>query len=106
MTTKPRCSTQISSQPSPKVKRKADSEGSRVKKTKKAAKDSNEPLHETVEHLQIGFSLAGLSITLPNQNSEDGEIGMIASEQGMALFLVPRADTHALLACGCTGTHC
>ncbi|KAK0209725.1 thioredoxin-like protein, partial [Armillaria fumosa] len=46
-----------------------------------------------VEQLQIGSSLAGLSITLPNQNREDVEIGTIASERGVVLFLVPRDDT-------------
>ncbi|KAK0468690.1 AhpC-TSA-domain-containing protein [Armillaria novae-zelandiae] len=87
-TAEPRRSTRISSQPSPKAKRKADGEGRRVKKkTKKAAEDSDEPPHETVEQLQIGSSLAGLSITLPNQNGEDVEIGTIAGERGVVLFL-------------------
>ncbi|SJL14453.1 uncharacterized protein ARMOST_17910 [Armillaria ostoyae] len=101
-TIEPRRSTRISSQPAPKAKRKADGEGSRVKKkTKKEADDSDESPQETVEQLQIGSSLAGLSITLPNQNGEDVEIGTIASERGVVLFLVPRADTP-----GCTQQAC
>ncbi|KAK0484230.1 hypothetical protein EDD18DRAFT_1084073, partial [Armillaria luteobubalina] len=38
---------------------------------------------------------------LPNQNREDVEIGTIASERGVVLFLVPRDDTP-----GCTQQAC
>ncbi|KAK0442686.1 AhpC-TSA-domain-containing protein [Desarmillaria tabescens] len=100
-TAEPRRSTRISSQPAPKAKRKADSEGGRPKKkTKKVAEDTDE-LQEKVEQLQIGSLLTGLSITLPNQNGEDVEIGTIAKERGVVLFLVPRADTP-----GCTQQAC
>ncbi|KAG7440179.1 AhpC-TSA-domain-containing protein [Guyanagaster necrorhizus] len=102
ITTEPRRSTRILSQPAPKAKRKADGEGGRAKKkTKKVAEDMEESAQEKAEQLQIGSSLAGLSITLPNQKGEDVEIGMIASERGVVLFLVPRADTP-----GCTQQAC
>ncbi|KAK0197682.1 hypothetical protein F5146DRAFT_1156413 [Armillaria mellea] len=59
----------------PKAKRKAEGEDSRVKKKPtKAAEDSDESLQETVKQLQIGSSLARLSITLQNQTSKDVEI--------------------------------
>ncbi|KAK0199595.1 AhpC-TSA-domain-containing protein [Desarmillaria ectypa] len=102
MTAEPRRSTRISSLPAPKAKRKADGEGGRPKKkTKKAVEDMDELPQEKAEQLQIGSSLAGLSITLPNQNGLDVEIATIAKERGVVLFLVPRADTP-----GCTQQAC
>ncbi|KAK0209758.1 AhpC-TSA-domain-containing protein [Armillaria fumosa] len=94
MSTEVRRSTRIASQPSLKAKRKADGEGSRVKKR---TKKTDELPQEPVEQLQIGSSLAGLSITLLNHDSEDVEIGTIVGKRGVVLFLVPRAD-----ALGCT----
>ena len=47
-----------------------------------------------VKAIDIGDSLP--TLTLKNEKDEDVEIGELAAEKGVVLFLVPKADTRTL----------
>lgn len=48
-----------------------------------------------VKAIDIGDSLP--TLTLKNEKDEDVEIGELAAEKGVVLFLVPKADTRTLI---------
>lgn len=53
--------------------------------------DTSEEEEEPLKSIDIGDQLP--SITLKNEKGEDLDIGRLADEQGVILFLVPKADT-------------
>jgi len=112
----PRRSGRIASQPvtvtetkpKPKAKKKRtagddeakDDEGSTSKKAKpdpESAEDAGDS--SALPLIEIGGNLPDL--TLKNEKGEDIEIANLASEKGVILFLVPKADTP-----GCTNQAC
>jgi peroxiredoxin Q/BCP len=118
----PRRSTRISSQPNagtevkekkPRAasktgtKRSAEDQGtSTQKKAKGDEKDGESPTDKEEQpktpkpaKIDIGDQLP--SLTLKNEKDEDVDVGSLASEKGVVLFLVPKADTP-----GCTTQAC
>lgn len=69
------------------------------KEAEAAAEAPAEAASSSSKELQIGDVLP--SITLPNHNGTDVEIGSLAKEKGVVLFLVPKANTP-----GCTTQAC
>jgi len=126
----PRRSTRISSQPQPEVKEKkpraskagtkrgADPEESKAEAASKKAKpevesttdaagggpedQDGEAKDTALGKIDIGDSLASLTtLTLKNEKGEDVAVANLATEKGVILFLVPKADTP-----GCTNQAC
>lgn len=64
-----------------------------------AEKDELDESEDGVKAIDIGDSLP--TLTLKNEKDEDVEIGELAAEKGVVLFLVPKADTP-----GCTTQAC
>jgi len=110
----PRRSGRIASQPvtvaetNPKPKAKAtkkrtagdeakDGEGSTTKKAKQSAEEAGDS--SALSLIDLGGSLP--DFTLKNEKGEDIQIANLASEKGVILFLVPKADTP-----GCTNQAC
>jgi peroxiredoxin Q/BCP len=50
-----------------------------------------------LDKIDIGDSLASLTLVLKNEKDEDVDVATLAAEKGVVLFLVPKADTP-----GCT----
>jgi peroxiredoxin Q/BCP len=119
----PRRSTRISSQPQQEVKEKkpraskagtkrgaAENEETKTasKKAKAetdepaAAEDGEEMGSDTeLDKIDIGDSLASLTLTLKNEQDDDVDVATLTAEKGVVLFLVPKADTP-----GCTNQAC
>ncbi|QRV78408.1 AhpC/TSA domain-containing protein [Ceratobasidium sp. AG-Ba] len=69
------------------------------KEAEAAAEAPAEASSSSSKELQVGDVLP--SLTLPNQSGTDVDIGALAKEQGVILFLVPKANTP-----GCTTQAC
>jgi len=107
----PRRSGRIASQPvaeaNPKPtkvtkKRTAGDDGKAAKKAKSDPESEEEPEagdSSALSLIDIGGSLPDL--TLKNEKGEDIQVANLASEKGVILFLVPKADTP-----GCTNQAC
>lgn len=60
--------------------------------TSKGALEATE--NEGLSPIGVGDSLP--SFTLPNEKGEDVDVSTLASEKGIVMFLVPKADTRKL----------
>lgn len=76
-----------------------EAEQSTAKKAKPAAAEDEGEGNPTLATIDIGNSLP--SLTLKNEKDEDVQVADLASEKGVILFLVPKADTP-----GCTNQAC
>lgn len=66
-------------------------------KSGKTEEKEAETSAEKLSTINIGDSLP--TLTLKNEKGEDIQIGELANEKGVVLFLVPKADTRAFLLC-------
>ncbi|GBE84363.1 Peroxiredoxin [Sparassis crispa] len=113
-----RRSTRISSQPKAEVNEPAKKVGEKSNKRTAEQHDDDSPVlkknkaeeaateasdapeaAQALAHIDIGDSLP--SLVLKNEKGEDVEVSTMASEKGVILFLVPKADTP-----GCTTQAC
>ncbi|KDQ52217.1 hypothetical protein JAAARDRAFT_62004 [Jaapia argillacea MUCL 33604] len=81
------------------VEEEEEEESSKKAKATEAEAESSAPAPE-VAPVDIGDSLPS-GLTLKNEKGEDVDVGTLASEKGVVLFLVPKADTP-----GCTNQAC
>jgi len=103
-----RRSTRIAAQPKEEVKAKPVTKKRPAKEgkdeAKKRAKPNEEGETDAVDAEKLAFIDIGDSLptlTLKNEKDEDIQIAELASEKGVVLFLVPKADTP-----GCTTQAC
>jgi len=92
--------------PKPTKKRPAETATkAKAKPSKKAKMEEEDELEDDIDEepaldaIDIGDQLP--TVTLKNEKGEDVEIGKLADEQGVVLFLIPKADTP-----GCTRQAC
>ncbi|KAF8638635.1 hypothetical protein AX17_002060 [Amanita inopinata Kibby_2008] len=86
-------------EPSKSKKKAKSNTGAKESEDKAEAEDSEDNQSEALASIDIGDSLP--TLTLKNEKDEDVQVAELAVENGVVLFLVPKADTP-----GCTNQAC